>query len=254
MNNGIHGGERSDDTIRSLERSYCTDSTSSSEFALAKERFRAGQISMDRMQIAAHCGDKYACALVQRESLSSLPFEKWIDVFDQSEKIVAIRVEIIIASRRIHEFPEGEGRDLLILALKKCFDFAACPCSRHEELVKQAYLSVRNVYYSPLLGADTPQRSRAGASVVHLADDIGLPEAVPYSSLWLSVIANNVASDFSSSEIESLKGDISKRMSRWLIFGDEFLRELVIPNPSGVSSTRPTRPERKPAAKKSKKK
>lgn len=130
----------SDERLRELERRWKETDSVEDEAAYLLERVRIGELTQERLELAAYCGQEASrLALGPKEHDLPGDLEEWVLGLARwgctACGIAALGVAELVRER--WAWPWDERLDV---ALQAAADWVTCPCERHRSLAKQATL------------------------------------------------------------------------------------------------------------------
>jgi hypothetical protein len=109
-----------------------TETSNSSRSDLLRRKLRSGQITRDRLELAAYCGDDAAAAVVESSGeFDSLGNEEWVDGLRKWGGTVVVRAIVALARRFQCDWKPGVGAGDLDSGLCAVERWIMCPCAAH---------------------------------------------------------------------------------------------------------------------------
>ena len=134
----------SDQRLRELERRWRETGSVEDEAAYLRERVRVGDLTQERLELAAHCGHEGARRALGQEPIAPprSPSEttSWLRSLPQAPHEVLVRAALQAARNGVaagdNHAKRGRFRERVIeakRAVSAVEKWLACPCLRHEE-------------------------------------------------------------------------------------------------------------------------
>jgi hypothetical protein len=118
-----------DERIRLIERAAAAGDHLA-RLRLLAERHRAGQLSVDQLRLAAHCGDAAARELVGVGAFDHPSMKHWFLALAPYGKLAAVRAAVA-ATRIAVPFWTQVGWSASLEAHRAAATWVACPCEHH---------------------------------------------------------------------------------------------------------------------------
>lgn len=109
----------SDTKLRELERRWKETGSISDEAACLLERVRVGDLTRERLELAAYCGHSAACAALAVPPQTSACARAWLSILHQRDPSAALRAGIVLTRLALPTWELTHPGDLRpVLALK----------------------------------------------------------------------------------------------------------------------------------------
>lgn len=194
----------SDERIRELERRFKETGSVEDEAAWLKERVRVGDLTEERLSLAAYCGHKAARTAQGRQSSYQVPESRLRSWFNGlvwaawSSKPVVVRAANAAARFSVTDWSkQWQTPDDLLAALQAVDAWLDCPCPQHRSRAKEASDKARIAAYdleeehgielgmAPIQSASFAARSAAAATEADSSSEEG--QELPSNSAWAAI-------------------------------------------------------------------
>ena len=124
----------SDSKLRELERRWRETKSVEDEAAYLRERVRVGDLTQERLELAAYCGHEGArrAAEADRSPVPPGQLSNWIGELRERNSEVCLQALGLCASRLLVHFKRRHPHDTIQEpAIRAGFDCLRCPCESH---------------------------------------------------------------------------------------------------------------------------
>jgi hypothetical protein len=133
----------SDEKLRELERLWKESGAVEDEAAYLLERVRVGDLTQERLELAAYCGQRGARAALHSgpQDWPDQTTEEWLRSLERFGASALVMASVAFAERAVEVSQAG---DVLLATLETATRWAECPCTPHATAVVSCATRVRS--------------------------------------------------------------------------------------------------------------
>lgn len=122
----------SDATLRELERRWKATGSVEDEAAFLLERVRVGDLTRERLELAAHCGHEAASRATGTSNGSPQALREWLSVGHELDRVTMVQLLVPLARAILVSAPRHDSDDDTEQALDAIEAWLRHPSSEHE--------------------------------------------------------------------------------------------------------------------------